>query len=75
MPDFVSSCGGLLGLFMGVSVLSVVELIYFFTLRLCCKIRQRETHPDDSGTWATRNDLSTVINQSEKGTTRAKYRN
>lgn len=33
-PDFLALCGGLLGLFMGVSALSVVELIYFFTLRL-----------------------------------------
>lgn len=31
--DFIASCGGLLGLFMGVSLLSFVELIYFFTVR------------------------------------------
>lgn len=35
--DFIANCGGLLGLFMGVSVLSIVELIYFFTLRWFCK--------------------------------------
>ncbi|CAF4930718.1 unnamed protein product [Pieris macdunnoughi] len=32
--DFLANCGGLLGLFMGFSILSVVEIIYFLTLRL-----------------------------------------
>jgi Amiloride-sensitive sodium channel len=31
---FLSNIGGLLGLFLGMSVLSLVETIYFFTLRL-----------------------------------------
>ncbi|XP_045451667.1 pickpocket protein 28-like [Melitaea cinxia] len=31
--DFLANCGGLLGLFLGFSLLSVVEFIYFFTLR------------------------------------------
>ena len=35
---FIASCGGLLGLFMGVSLLSVIELIYYFTLRLACNL-------------------------------------
>lgn len=39
MYDFISSCGGLLGLFMGASVISVVEMIYHFTLRLTCWTR------------------------------------
>lgn len=30
----LSNIGGLLGLFLGVSVLSIIETIYFFTLRL-----------------------------------------
>lgn len=42
--DFIASCGGLLGLFMGISVLSIVELIYFFTLGLYCK-NQVQTEP------------------------------
>lgn len=37
--DFIASCGGLLGLFMGASFLSIVELLYFCFLRLCCNIR------------------------------------
>lgn len=39
--DFLANCGGLLGLFMGVSVLSIVECIYYFTLRLGCSLRIR----------------------------------
>lgn len=33
LTDFIANCGGLLGLFMGVSILSFVEIIYFFTVR------------------------------------------
>lgn len=32
--DFLAVCGGLLGLFLGVSALSIIELIYYSTLRL-----------------------------------------
>lgn len=39
--DFLANCGGLLGLFMGVSVLSLIEIIYYFTLRLGCSLRLR----------------------------------
>jgi hypothetical protein len=35
--DFISYCGGSLGLFLGFSVLSAVELVYYFTLRLIFK--------------------------------------
>jgi Amiloride-sensitive sodium channel len=44
--DFIANCGGLLGLFMGVSLLSIVEVVYFFTLRLICTLRmQRAIKP------------------------------
>ena len=36
--EFIGNCGGLLGLFMGVSLISVIELIYYFTLRLVCNL-------------------------------------
>lgn len=39
--DFLANCGGLLGLFLGVSVLSIIEVIYYFTLRLACSLRLR----------------------------------
>jgi hypothetical protein len=34
--DFVSYCGGSLGLFLGFSTLSAIEIVYYFTLRLMC---------------------------------------
>lgn len=39
--DFMANCGGLLGLFMGVSLLSIVELVYFCTVRLCGNLMMR----------------------------------
>lgn len=39
--DFMANCGGLLGLFMGVSLLSIVELVYFCTFRLCGNLLMR----------------------------------
>lgn len=36
--------GGLLGLFMGFSVISVVELFYFVSLRPYCNYLQLSTH-------------------------------
>ncbi|PSN34457.1 hypothetical protein C0J52_20177, partial [Blattella germanica] len=32
--DFLASCGGLLGLYLGFSLLSLVEIFYFFVMRL-----------------------------------------
>lgn len=39
--DFLANCGGLLGLFMGVSTLSIVEIIYFCTVRLVTNLKMR----------------------------------
>ncbi|XP_039756123.1 pickpocket protein 28-like [Pararge aegeria] len=39
--DFLANCGGLLGLFMGFSILSVAEILYFLTLRLFCLLWRR----------------------------------
>lgn len=33
VTDFLANCGGLLGLFLGFSFLSLVEIFYFLTLR------------------------------------------
>lgn len=38
--DFLAICGGILGLFMGFSALSVIEIIYLSTLRLFWTIYQ-----------------------------------
>lgn len=42
VTDFLANCGGLLGLFMGFSFLSLVEIFYFMTLRIWCKIRNKK---------------------------------
>lgn len=41
ITDFIAECGGILGLFMGISILSVIEMLYFSTLRLGCSILKR----------------------------------
>ncbi|KAL7010701.1 hypothetical protein ACKWTF_016843 [Chironomus riparius] len=45
--DFLANCGGLLGLFVGVSVLSIVEIFYYFILRLACIMRKAPGDDDD----------------------------
>ncbi len=37
MIDFLSNAGGLLSLCMGFSVISVIEIVYFFYLKLFCR--------------------------------------
>lgn len=39
--DLIANAGGLLGLCMGFSALSLLEIIYHGTLRLLCKIHQK----------------------------------
>jgi acid-sensing ion channel, other len=41
LTDFMANCGGLLGLFMGVSILSLIEILYYITLRLACHLNYR----------------------------------
>ncbi|KAJ0172807.1 hypothetical protein K1T71_011946 [Dendrolimus kikuchii] len=42
VTDFIAQCGGLLGLFLGFSFLTAVEIIYYVTLRLGCIIRREK---------------------------------
>ncbi|KAK4874758.1 hypothetical protein RN001_014118 [Aquatica leii] len=39
LMDFLSSCGGLLGLFIGFSFISLIELMYFLTIRVICNYK------------------------------------
>ena len=39
--DFIADLGGLFGLFMGFSLLSVVELIYYLTVRPVAMVRKQ----------------------------------
>lgn len=43
VADFFVLCGGLLGLLLSASVLTVMELIYYPSLRLYWMLRQRRT--------------------------------
>ncbi|XP_045477140.1 pickpocket protein 28-like [Harmonia axyridis] len=42
--DFLANCGGLLGLFVGFSFLSIVEIVYFLSLRLFCNAKKFGRH-------------------------------
>ncbi|XP_030387047.1 pickpocket protein 28 [Scaptodrosophila lebanonensis] len=41
VSTLISNCGGIFGLFMGISSLSFIELVYFFSMRICSSWRQR----------------------------------
>uniref|UniRef100_A0A182MII6 Uncharacterized protein n=1 Tax=Anopheles culicifacies TaxID=139723 RepID=A0A182MII6_9DIPT len=44
LVDFLANCGGLLGLFIGVSLLSIVEAIYYIAVRpISCRKRKTDT--------------------------------
>ncbi|XP_037875388.1 pickpocket protein 28 isoform X1 [Bombyx mori] len=40
--DFLANSGGLLGLFMGFSFLSLIEIVYFLSLRIICVLFKRK---------------------------------
>jgi hypothetical protein len=42
-----ANTGGLLGLFMGFSLLSIIEIFYYFTLRLWWRILKRKKAKND----------------------------
>lgn len=42
--DFIAGCGGILGLFIGFSFLSAVEILYSATLRIFCDVRRRHSN-------------------------------
>lgn len=46
LSDFIANVGGLLGLFIGMSLLSVVEVFYFLTLHLIDKCRRQKTNDE-----------------------------
>lgn len=50
LSEFFSNCGGSLGLFLGVSIFSIIELFYFCTVRLYLHMKRsdRETSPDNT---------------------------
>lgn len=46
ITNLIAICGGLLSLFLGVSLLSIVEILYFCTLRMwrSLRVRQQTAH-------------------------------
>jgi amiloride-sensitive sodium channel len=46
LMDFIGNIGGLLGLFMGISILSFFEMIYYFTLRIACDKYRKKNQPE-----------------------------
>lgn len=50
LSEFFSSCGGSLGLFLGVSIFSIIELFYFCTVRLYLHSKRsgREKTPENT---------------------------
>lgn len=39
--DFLATAGGILSLYLGISLLSIAELVYFFTIRPLCNVLMR----------------------------------
>uniref|UniRef100_A0A0A9XCD9 Sodium channel protein Nach n=1 Tax=Lygus hesperus TaxID=30085 RepID=A0A0A9XCD9_LYGHE len=52
--DFLANCGGLLGLFCGISILSICELVYYITIRFWSNFKvvkkKHESMEKDDGT-------------------------
>lgn len=56
--EFLSNTGGLLGLFMGFSVISLIELIYFLSLRpYCARKRTERLESDESFELSSSNSI------------------
>jgi hypothetical protein len=55
--DVVSYCGGSLGLFLGFSALSAIEIVYYLTLRaICVKRQQMKVSVVESSNESTKNN-------------------
>lgn len=52
--EFLSNTGGLLGLFMGFSVISLIEIVYFLTLRPYCTLKRSEVQPSADVTFPSK---------------------
>lgn len=55
--DFLANCGGILGLFTGFSFLSIVEVIYFLSLKLICNVKRYGRHYWSGSPALVNNDL------------------
>ncbi|XP_077285517.1 pickpocket protein 28-like [Arctopsyche grandis] len=48
ITDFLANCGGIMGLFLGFSFLSLVEIIYFLTIKPICNFRRKKITQTDT---------------------------
>lgn len=76
ISDFLAFCGGILGLFMGFSALSVIEIIYYPLLRLYwmyqrLKTEKEEKKPDESAN--TAKEKPSEINNGGKSVSNIKH--
>jgi hypothetical protein len=63
--DFVSYCGGSMGLFLGFSVISAVEVVYYFTLRiLFASLQKSKVEPEGEARAKPRSYLVEVVGSS-----------
>lgn len=63
--EFLSNTGGLLGLFMGFSVVSLIEIIYFLTFRPYCNKRKQKEIQNNLGTLHGDHDKTNEIDKKE----------
>lgn len=59
MTKFIADCGGLLGLFIGFSAMTVAELVYIFTFGSSCKFRRE----NQNRTTTKPNQIETMSNE------------
>ncbi|XP_008207212.2 pickpocket protein 28-like [Nasonia vitripennis] len=52
--ELLSNTGGLLGLFMGFSLLSVIEIVYYFFIRIWWRIWRKKTNKNEKSRHAVR---------------------
>lgn len=55
--DFIANFGGILGLFLGVSILSIVEIIYFMAFR---QLDDNTEHPSRRGSFEDDTTIASV---------------
>ncbi|XP_053675517.1 pickpocket protein 28-like [Anopheles nili] len=64
LVDFLANCGGLLGLFMGVSILSLLEICYFIAIRPF-SINKRRALRGDNKEKEVSNSLLAVVSKAD----------
>ncbi|XP_048007456.1 pickpocket protein 28-like [Leguminivora glycinivorella] len=48
LSQFLADVGGTLGLFLGFSFLTLAEIFYFFSIKLCCTFQRQESKKSEN---------------------------